>query len=139
MRLVITTPLATIVEAGNVAQVRAEDPSGAFGILPGHADFLTALTVSVLTWRETEGRLHHAAVRGGVLSVRNGTSVSVATPEAVTADDLHRLESEVLTRFRRQLEGERAAHTEAQRLHLLAIRQIMRLLRPESPHAARPG
>jgi F-type H+-transporting ATPase subunit epsilon len=69
--------------------------------------------------------------------VRDGTNVLVATPEAVAGDDLHRLESEVLARFRQQLEAERAAHTEAQRLHLAAIRQIMRLLRPESSHAER--
>lgn len=139
MRLIVTTPLATVVEFEGATHVRAEDPSGAFGILPGHADFLTALAVSVLTWRGTEGREHHVAVRGGVLSVRGGNSVLIATPEAVAGDDLHQLESEVLTRFRQQLEAERAAHTEAQRLHLAAIRQIMRLLRPESSHAARPG
>ncbi len=119
--------------------MRAEDTSGAFGILPGHADFLTALTVSVLTWRETGGREHHVAVRGGALSMRDGSGVRVATPEAVAGDDLHQLESEVLARFRRELEAERTAHTEAQRLHLAAIRQIMRLLRPESADATRPG
>ena len=139
MRLIVTTPLATVVEFEGATHVRAEDPSGAFGILRGHADFLTALAVSVLTWRGTEGREHHIAVRGGVLSVRGGNSVLIATPEAVAGDDLHQLESEVLTRFRQQLEAERAAHTEAQRLHLAAIRQIMRLLRPESSHAARSG
>lgn len=139
MRLIVTTPLATVVEFEGATHVRAEDPSGAFGILPGHADFLTALAVSVLTWRGTEGREHHVAVRGGVLSVRGGNSVLIATPEAVAGDDLHQLESEVLTRFRQQLEAERAAHTEAQRFHLAAIRQIMRLLRPESSHAARSG
>ncbi|HEX8754932.1 MAG TPA: F0F1 ATP synthase subunit epsilon [Steroidobacteraceae bacterium] len=139
MRLIVTTPLATVVEIEGATYVRAEDPSGAFGILPGHADFLTALAVSVLTWREAQRREHHVAVRGGVLSVRGGNGVSVATPEAVLGDDLHQLESEVLARFRQQLEAERAAHTEAQRLHLAAIRQIMRLLRPESSHAARPG
>ena len=139
MRLLVTTPLATVVETQDAAHVRAEDPSGAFGILPGHADFLTALTVSVLTWRETSGREHHIALRGGALSVRDGSGVQVATPEAVAGDDLHQLESEVLVRFRRELEAERAAHTEAQRLHLAAIRQIMRLLRPESSDATRPG
>ena len=139
MRLIVTTPLATIVDTREAAHVRAEDPSGALGILPGHADFLTALAISVLTWRDSQGRQHHVAVRGGALSVRDGSIVSIATPEAVAGDDLHRLESEVLTRFRQQLEAERAAHTEAQRLHLAAIRQIMRLLRPESSHAARPG
>lgn len=139
MRVIVTTPLATIVDTRDAAHVRAEDPSGAFGILPRHADFLTALAVSVLTWREAQGREHHVAVRGGVLSVRGGNSVLIATPEAVAGDDLHQLESEVLTRFRQQLEAERAAHTEAQRLHLAAIRQIMRLLRPETHHAAPPG
>ena len=139
MRLTITTPLASIVRVEDAMHVRAEDPSGAFGVLPGHAEFLTALTISVLTWRDPGGREHHVAVRGGVLSVRAGSAVSVATPEAVAGDDLQRLESEVLARFRRQLEEERAAHTESQRLQLAAVRQIMRLLRPDTRHAAPPG
>jgi len=138
VRLVVTTPLATIVEAQDAVHVRAEEPSGAFGILPGHASFLTVLEISLLTWRDTAGREHHVAVRGGVLRVSAG-AVVVATPEAVAGDDLRQLESEVLTRFRQQREGERAAHTESQRLHLAAIRQIMRLLRPETRHAAPPG
>lgn len=139
MRLTITTPLATLVQAGEVAHIRAEDPSGSFGVLPGHADFLTVLSVSVLTWKDSSGHEHHVALRGGMLSVRGGVAVIVATPEAVTRDDLHRLETEVLARYRRELEEERAAHTESQRLHLAAIRQIMRLLRPETGHAAPPG
>jgi F-type H+-transporting ATPase subunit epsilon len=65
--------------------------------------------------------------------------VIVATPEAVTNDDLHRLETEVLARYRRELEEERAAHTESQRLHVAAIRQVMRLLRPETHYVAPPG
>lgn len=139
MRLTISTPLTTLVRTEDVAHIRAEDPSGAFGVLPGHADFLTVLAISVLTWKDTSGREHHGAVRGGMLSVRRGVEVIVATPEAVTSDDLHRLETEVLVRYRRELEEERAAHTESQRLHVAAIRQIMRLLRPEMGHAAPPG
>jgi F-type H+-transporting ATPase subunit epsilon len=138
MRLTITTPLATIADAAEVMHVRAEDPSGVFGVLPGHAPFLTALAVSVLTWRDSRGREHHVAVRGGALSV-TGTAVVVATPEAVAGDDLQLLESQVLAGFRQQLEEERAAHTASQRLHLAAIRQIVRLLRPETRHAAPPG
>ncbi|HET9109171.1 MAG TPA: F0F1 ATP synthase subunit epsilon [Steroidobacteraceae bacterium] len=139
MRLTVTTPLAAILEADDVVHVRAEDPSGAFGVLPGHAEFLTALSISVLTWRDARRREHHIAVRGGMLSVSGKDVVTVATPEAVAGDDLQRLESEVLTRFRQQLEEERAARTESQQLHLAAIRQIMRLLRPETRHAAPPG
>jgi F-type H+-transporting ATPase subunit epsilon len=138
MRLEITTPFVTVLQTDEAIQVRAEDSSGAFGILEHHADFLTVLTVSVLTWRDATGE-HFVAVRGGMLSVRDGHLVRVATPEAVPGEDLHRLESDVLTRFQSHLEEERAAHSEAQRLHLAAIRQIMRLLRPEPDHAPPVG
>ena len=131
MRLTISTPLAIVIEAGDVAHLRAEDETGAFGILPGHADFLTALAVSVASWRDDRGAEHHVAVRGGMLEVRNGDTIAIATPEAVAGDDLHRLEVEVLARFRRQLVEERAARTDAQRLYLAAIRQITRFLRAE--------
>ena len=46
MKLSVATPLALVVEADDVRHLRAEDDTGAFGILPGHADFLTALAVS---------------------------------------------------------------------------------------------
>lgn len=55
MRLIVTTPLAIIADASDVAHLRAEDETGAFGILPGHADFLIALSVSVATWRNRTG------------------------------------------------------------------------------------
>jgi F-type H+-transporting ATPase subunit epsilon len=131
VKLTVTTPLAIVIEAGDVAHLRAEDETGAFGILPGHADFLTALAVSVTSWRDERGAEHHIAVRGGMLEVRDGKTIAIATPEAVPGDDLHRLEAEVLARFRRQLAEEQAARTDAQRLYLAAIRQIVRFLRAE--------
>src|SRR3546814_13306793 len=76
--------------------VRAEDDSGAFGVLHGHADFVTALTVSVISWRDRDRAEHNVAVRGGVLQVRAGERVEIATPEAVAGDDMPRLETEVL-------------------------------------------
>ena len=129
MRLTVTTPLAIVIEASDVVHLRAEDDTGAFGILPGHADFLTALAVSVASWRDDRGAEHYVAVRGGMLEVRDGDTIAIATPEAVAGDDLHRLESEVLAKFRRQLGEEQSARTDAQRLYLAAIRQIVRFLR----------
>jgi F-type H+-transporting ATPase subunit epsilon len=130
MRLSIATPLAIVVEADNVGHLRAEDETGAFGILAGHADFVTALSISVVSWKEKSGAEHHVAVRGGMLQVRDGDMINIATPEAVQGDDLRRLESEVLSGFRGHLLVERAARTDAQRLYLSAIRQIIRILRP---------
>lgn len=135
MKLTVATPLAIVVETDGVAHLRAEDETGAFGLLPGHADFLTALAVSVVTWRNKRGEEHHVAVDGGMLEVRDGEAILVATREAVPGDDLHQLETEVLVAFRRKLEEERAARTESQRLHLSAIRQICHFLKSEGPAA----
>ena len=129
MRLNVATPLAIVIEVSDVAHLRAEDDTGAFGILPGHADFLTALAVSVVTWRDESGIEHHVALRGGMLEVRDGDTIAIATPEAVTSEDLHRLEVEVFDTFRRELLEEQAARTDARRLYLAAIRQIARFLR----------
>jgi len=131
MRLSVTTPLEIIAEAEEVAHLRAEDETGAFGILPQHADFLTALSVSVVSWREHSGGEHHLAVRGGTIEVRAGKSIIITTREAVAGDDLQRLETEVLSAFRRRAEEEAAARTDAQRLYLGALRQIYRLLKAD--------
>ncbi len=72
MKLNVSTPLAIVVDADDLVYLRAEDETGAFGILPGHADFLTALAVSVMTWRDRTGVEHYIAVRGGILEVRGG-------------------------------------------------------------------
>jgi len=75
--------------------------------------------------------------------VRDGSTIAIATPEAVVGDNLHRLETEVLAKFRRQLVQEQAARTDAQRLYLAAIRQIARFLRgresPTMPASPRVG
>ncbi len=139
MKLSVSTPLAIVVDADGVSSLRAEDETGAFGILPGHADFLTALAVSVVTWRDGEGVEHHVAVRGGMLAARGGQMIDVATREAVASDDLRHLETEVLAAFRRSLDEEQTARTDAQRLYLAAIRQICRLVRSDRVNAPPSG
>jgi F-type H+-transporting ATPase subunit epsilon len=131
VRLIITMPFAIVSEAHDVAHLRAEDATGAFGILPGHADFLTALAISVVSWRDHAGDEHYVAVRGGMLEVRGGNTITIATRDAVTADNLARLETDVLAAFRRSVEDERVARSDSQRLYLAAIRQICRFVRSE--------
>jgi len=133
MRLLITTPTAVVIDDQNVVAVRAEDESGSFGILKGHADFLTALTVSVVSWQHADDRRRFCAVRHGVLLVTKGSEVQIATREALPGDDLDHLEQVVLAEFREALEAERTARTESLQLQMKAIRQIVRYLRPERP------
>jgi F-type H+-transporting ATPase subunit epsilon len=139
MRLLITTPTAVVVDDPDVVAVRAEDESGSFGILEGHADFLTALTVSVASWRRTDEVRRFCAVRRGVLSVSRGSFVAIATREAVVGDDLDHLEHVVLAEFRDNLEAERMARTATLQLQMKAIRQIVRYLRPERAGAVGGG
>lgn len=133
MRLLITTPTAVVIDDPDVVSVRAEDESGSFGTLAGHADFLTALTVSVVAWRRTDGARRFCAVRRGALSVSRGSFVAIATREAVVGDDLDHLEQVVLAEFHKAIEAERMALTASMQLQMKAIRQIVRYLRPERP------
>ncbi len=133
MNLIVTTPTDIVVRTETVS-LRAEDESGGFGILPGHVDFVTALTVGVVSWREAaEGPWRYCAVQRGVLTVSGGTDVAVATRDAVVADELERLEAEVLATFARRLDDERASRTDSLKLQVKAIRQIVANL------GARPG
>ncbi len=133
MRLRIVTPFEIVVDEDRVQALRAEDASGGFGVLPGHADFLTSLSISVVSWTSAGGAQRYCAVRRGVLSVTAGRDVAIATREAIVGEDFARLDETVLERFRAESESEseRQEHVESTRLQLVAIRQIMRRLRPD--------
>jgi F-type H+-transporting ATPase subunit epsilon len=126
MKLRIVTPLAVVVDEDGVLAVRAEDSSGGFGVLPGHADFLTSLTLSVVSWKRADASRLYCAVRRGVFSVSGGREVAIATREAIVGDDLATLDRTVLARFHADLDVERSERVDSTRLQLAAIRQIMR-------------
>jgi F-type H+-transporting ATPase subunit epsilon len=122
MRLRITSPLAVVVDADGIDVVSAEDASGGFGIQPRHADFLTSLPVSVVSWTRGSGARHYCAVRGGVLTVTGGQDVAIATRAL--------LDQKILARFSEDREAERAEFFNSTQIQLNAIRQIVRHLRP---------
>jgi F-type H+-transporting ATPase subunit epsilon len=136
LHLTITTPAQILVASDDVIAVRVEDQSGSFGVLPGHADLLTALIPSVVRWRTAEGAARFCAVRGGVFTVSQGRNVDVACREGVVGDSLDDLEAKVRTVRARQLEADRKARAEQIRVHALAVRQLMRYLRPNPASAA---
>jgi len=130
LHLTVTTPSQILVESDDVVAVRAEDQSGSFGILPGHADLLTVLVPSVLRWRTADGAARYCAVRGGVFTVAAGRDIAVACREGVVGDSLEDLEAKVRTVRVQELEADRKARVEQVRLHALAVRQLLRYLRP---------
>ena len=145
LHLTVTTPATVLVDSDDVVAVRAEDESGGFGILPGHADLLTRLTPSVVRWRTVAGATRFCAVRGGVFTVSLGRGVAIACREAIVGDALQTLEANVRIVRAQQLEADRRAHVEQVRLHALAVRQLVRYLRPtpgqhlEAPSVAGNG
>lgn len=123
MRLRIITPLLIVVDE-DVLSVRAEDASGAFGILQGHARFLTALAISIVSWRTTTAE-QFCALRGGAMTVGAASNIDIATREAIRGNDLASLDTEVLARFQSDADEERSEHVEAMRLQVNAIRRMV--------------
>ncbi len=133
LHLTVTTPMSVLVDETGVTSVRAEDRSGSFGILPGHTAFMTVLPASVLRWHTETGALRFCALRSGLLTVENGTTVAIACREGVLGDDLHALEAEVETLRAAEADADRRERVEQMRLHASAVRQLMQYLRPGRP------
>jgi len=127
MRLTLVTPTQLLVDADGVLRLRARDASGAFGVLPGHTEFVTHLAVSVLSWTDARGE-HHVALRGGTLVVEPGDRIRVATREAVLSDDLSALEPAVVDRLRHAAEVAEKARVSSVQLERALIRQAVRAL-----------
>jgi F-type H+-transporting ATPase subunit epsilon len=108
MRVRILTPLATLLDRADIAQLATADDSGGFAIRSGHAPFLTTLPPSVLRLRLADGGTLYAAVAGGMLQVdRDG--VTVTSQDAAVGTDLAplaaRVEREQADRQTRRAEG----------------------------------
>jgi len=135
LHLVITTPMAVLADT-EVTAVRAEDASGGFGILPGHADLLTVLPDSVVRWRNRAGSLRYCALHSGVLTVTGGREIAIACREGQLGDDLAELEQQVRQMRAAELDSGRRARVDHLQLHARAVRQLMRYLRPGAGDSA---
>ncbi|HEY3067748.1 MAG TPA: F0F1 ATP synthase subunit epsilon [Methylomirabilota bacterium] len=76
LTLEIATPTRLVVTE-TVDEVVAPGSEGYFGVLPGHAPFLTTLGIGELTYR-IGGEEFHLAVSGGFAEVRNDKVVVLA-------------------------------------------------------------
>lgn len=138
LHLTIATPARVLFDSTEVVALRAEDATGSFGILPGHAAFLTVLAPSVLRWHGADGIEQFCAVKEGVLRVSGGHEISIACREGVmgtSGTSLEILEAQVDAARAAQLDAVRRARVDETRLHAQAVRQLLRYLRP----SARPA
>ena len=76
LTLEIATPMRLVV-SDMVDEVIAPGSEGYFGVLPGHAPFLTTLGVGIVTYRIGRDE-HQLAVSGGFAEVRNDKVIILA-------------------------------------------------------------
>ena len=76
LTLEITTPMRMVVSE-EVDEVVAPGIEGYFGVLPGHAPFLTTLGIGIVTYRIGRDE-HQLAIAGGFAEVRNDKVIILA-------------------------------------------------------------
>jgi F-type H+-transporting ATPase subunit epsilon len=91
LQLELATPTRLVVSA-EIEEVVTPGIQGYFGVLPGHAAFLTTLGTGELTYREG-GRERYVAVNGGFAEVRND-KVIILADTAERPEDIDRERAE---------------------------------------------
>jgi F-type H+-transporting ATPase subunit epsilon len=125
LTLEIATPTRLVV-SGVVDEVVAPGIEGYFGVLPGHAPFLTTLGVGELTYRKGREE-YHLAVAGGFAEVRND-KVIVLADSAERPEEIDRARAErARERAERRLSGRSAEEVDYARAAAALSRALTRL------------
>ena len=130
MDVTLRLPTRTLFE-GQADRLGAVAPHGAFGILPNHVDFVTAIVPSVLTVRLTDGSEEIFGLDEGLL-VKKGHKVVIVALRGVRGDDLGTLQDTVEASFIQMDEEERQARSALSRLEADMVRRFAELQRPLS-------
>jgi F-type H+-transporting ATPase subunit epsilon len=89
LKVELVTPYKKVL-SDEVDEITAAGTLGEFGVLPGHAPFLTSLKIGELTYKK-EGIVYHLAVNWGYFEVENDmVTVLVETAERADEIDLER-------------------------------------------------
>ena len=125
LSLEITTPMRLVV-AEQVDEVVAPGIEGYFGVLPGHAPFLTTLGTGIVTYRIGRDE-HQLAVSGGFAEVRNDKVIILAdTAERPAEIDRARAER-ARERAERRLSGRAQEEVDYARCQIALARAVTRL------------
>jgi F-type H+-transporting ATPase subunit epsilon len=125
LTLELATPTRMVVTA-EVDEVVAPGSEGYFGVLPGHAPFLTTLGIGELTYRIGRDQ-YHVAISGGFAEVRND-KVIVLSDTAETPADIDRARAErARDRAEARLTGRTAEDIDYNRARAALVRALNRL------------
>ena len=128
MQVALQLPTRTLFE-GTVKELFATAENGAFGMLPNHIDFVTALVPSVLILTAADGEELFFGIDEGVL-VKKGHSVNIAIRRGVQGEDLNSLNETIQAAFVEVDEEERVARSALSRLEAGIVRHFGDLRKP---------
>ncbi len=95
MTMDLVTPYRKVLSI-EVEEITATGSLGEFGVLPGHAPFLTSLKIGELSYK-VAGKLDHLALNWGYFEVEDDkVTILVETAEPADEIDLDRARSAVL-------------------------------------------
>ena len=130
MQVTLRLPTQTLFQ-GAATRVFAVAEDGAFGMLPNHVDFVTALVPSVLILTDAEGAELFFGIDEGVL-VKRGHAVDVAIRRGVQGQDLETLNDTLQSSFVDMDEEERVARSALSRLEAGIVRRFGDLRKPKT-------
>ena len=103
LKVELVTPYKKVLSE-EVDEITATGALGEFGVLPGHAPFLTSLKIGELSYKK-DGALQHLALNWGYFEVENDkVTVLVETAERADEIDLERAKA-ALSRAETQLKS----------------------------------
>jgi F-type H+-transporting ATPase subunit epsilon len=126
MQLEVATPARQLVSS-EVDEVVAPGTEGYFGVLPGHAAFLTTLTAGQLTYRQGREE-QHLAVIGGFAEV-NADRVIILAEAAERPEEIDRERAErARQRAEQRLAGKSVGGTSEEIDYARAVAALARAL-----------
>ncbi len=127
MEVTIRVPSSLLFQ-GHASRLRAVGQAGGFGLLPRHADFVTALVPSVLVLVTEDETERFFGIDEGLL-VKQDQRVSIIVRRGVMGDELETLHDKVRDRFIEAEDDERVARRALSRLEADMVRRLGQLQR----------
>ncbi|HEV8078565.1 MAG TPA: ATPase [Marinobacter sp.] len=128
MTITLRLPTRTLFE-GRAQRLFATAANGAFGLLPNHSDFVTALVPSVLILTGEDNEEYFFGIDEGIL-MKTGHQVDIAIRRGVRGDNLESLNDTVLASFVEVDEEERVSRSALSRLEAGIVRRFGELRKP---------
>lgn len=128
MQVTLRLPTRTLF-SGTAKKIYAVAENGAFGMLPNHTDFVSALVPSIMVLTNEQDVELFFAVDEGLL-VKTGYQVDIAIRRGIQGEDLDSLNAELSTSFLAVDEDERVARSALSRLEAGIVRRFGDLRKP---------